>query len=122
MAVEFGRVIPTFRIFNEEKAREFYVGFLGFTIDFEHRFNDNAPLFMRVSRGSFQLFLSEHHGDGTPASICTVIVSSVDELHAEFIAKKYKYNRPGIQHQFGKSVTVIDPFHNEIRFLERNDA
>ena len=57
-----------------------------------------------------------------PASICTVVVSSVDELHAEFTAKQYKYNRPGIQHEFGKSVTVIDPFHNEIRFLERNDT
>ena len=33
MGVEFDRVVPTFRIFSLEKAREFYVGFLGCKVD-----------------------------------------------------------------------------------------
>ena len=33
MAIEFGRAVPTFRIFSLEKAREFYVDFLGFKVD-----------------------------------------------------------------------------------------
>ena len=122
MAIEFGPVTPIFRIFDETKAREFYLGFLDFKIEWEHRFNDNAPLYMQISRGSFKIHLSEHHGDGAPASMCTVVVNSVDELHAELIAKNYKYNRPGIQHEFNKHLTVIDPFHNEIRFWEDNDS
>ena len=38
------------RIFSVEKAREFYVDFLGFTWDWEHRFDDSAPLYARVMK------------------------------------------------------------------------
>ena len=65
MAIEFGRVIPVLRMFSIEKAKEFYVGFLGFTIDWEHRFEDGLPIYMQVSRGNVVLHLSEHHGDGS---------------------------------------------------------
>ena len=34
MAIETLQVIPLLRIFSVDTAREFYVGFLGFTIDF----------------------------------------------------------------------------------------
>ena len=50
MAIQFGRVVPTFRIFSLEKAREFYLDFLGFTWDWEHRFDDSAPLYARVMK------------------------------------------------------------------------
>jgi Glyoxalase superfamily protein len=33
MSVDFQRVIPILRIFSVEKAREFYVDYLGFSID-----------------------------------------------------------------------------------------
>jgi catechol 2,3-dioxygenase-like lactoylglutathione lyase family enzyme len=32
------QAIPILRIFDLEKARDFYVGFLGFRVDWEHRF------------------------------------------------------------------------------------
>lgn len=35
---------PILRIFDEEKAREFYVNFLGFRVDWEHRFEEGLPL------------------------------------------------------------------------------
>jgi len=57
------RSIPILRIFDEAKAREFYVDFLGFTVDWEHRFNDDAPLYMQVSRDGCVLHFSEHYGD-----------------------------------------------------------
>jgi hypothetical protein len=38
MTIEFGPIIPILRIFSEEKAREFYLEYLGFTLDWEHRF------------------------------------------------------------------------------------
>jgi hypothetical protein len=34
------QAIPSLRIFSVEKAKEFYVDFLGFTWDWEHRFGD----------------------------------------------------------------------------------
>jgi len=40
------------RSFDEAKAREFYVDFLGFTVDWEHRFEPGMPLYMQVSRAA----------------------------------------------------------------------
>lgn len=76
------QVVPIFRIFDEAKAREFYVGFLGFAIDWEHRFEPNLPLYMQVSRAGCTLHLSEHVGDACPGSTAFVRVTGIDELHA----------------------------------------
>lgn len=46
MTMEARRVIPVLRIFSVEKAREFYIDFLGFTLDWENRFEEAAPLYM----------------------------------------------------------------------------
>lgn len=50
MTIQFQRVAPIFRIFSLEKAREFYLDFLGFTVDWEHRFEPGAPVYMQISR------------------------------------------------------------------------
>lgn len=65
--IAFTQTAPILRIFDESKAKEFYLGFLGFQLDFEHRFGDNFPLYMQVSRAGLVLHLSEHHGDASPA-------------------------------------------------------
>jgi len=118
--MEFKRVVPIFRIFSLEKAREFYLDFLGCKVDWEHRFEPEAPVYMRVSRGDFVVHLSEHHGDGTPGSIAYVYMTGVADLHRELIDKKYRYNRPGLQRQdWGMlELTVTDPFNNRITFGE----
>ena len=43
-AIEFLEITPILRIFDIAKADEFYLGFLGFSLDWEHRFDDDAPL------------------------------------------------------------------------------
>ena len=90
------QTMPIFRIFDVEKAKEVYVSYLGFTIDWEHRFEENTPLYMQVSLGTFQLHLSEHYGDGTPGSAVFVKVTGLDDYHRDLSSKKYKYLRPGI--------------------------
>ena len=97
----FDRTIPILRIFDVEKAREFYLGYLGFHVDFEHRFNNDAPLFLGISRGGVSIYLSEHYGDGTPGTHVVVRISGIDELHRELLAKNYKYFKPSIQRQSG---------------------
>jgi Glyoxalase superfamily protein len=64
----FGKTVPILRIFDEAKAKEFYIGFLGFVVDWEHRFEPNTPLYMQVSKDECVLHLSEHYGDGTPGT------------------------------------------------------
>ena len=124
MPIEFQQVIPIFRIFSLEKAHEFYCGFLGCKVDWEHRFDPGAPVFMRVSRGNLVIHLSEHHGDGTPGSIAYVLATGVKALHRELNDKNYRHNRPGLQQQeWGMTeMTVVDPFNNRITFAEPTDA
>jgi catechol 2,3-dioxygenase-like lactoylglutathione lyase family enzyme len=120
MTIQFQRTVPIFRIFSLEKAREFYLDFLGFTVDWEHRFAPDAPVFMRVSRGEIAIHLSEHHGDGTPGSLIYVYMTGVRDLHRELIEKNYRYNRPDLLEQdWGMTeLTVVDPFNNRITFGE----
>jgi len=114
------RTVPVLRSFDEAKAREFYVDFLGFTVDWEHRFEPRTPLYMQVSRAGIVFHISEHHGDGTPGAHVRVIIKGVREFHAELIAKKYKNNRPGLENPpwGGTELTVIDPVSNCITFAE----
>jgi catechol 2,3-dioxygenase-like lactoylglutathione lyase family enzyme len=112
--------IPTLRIFDVPKAREFYLDFLGFTWDWEHRFTPDAPLFAQISRGPVLLFLSEHFGDGTPGTHVLVRMTGLDALHAELTAPNYRHARPGIEDRpWGwRDVSVNDPFGNRITFSE----
>lgn len=97
--VLFERTIPILRMFDLAKVREFYLDYLGFEVEFEHRFYDEAPLFMGISRGGVSIFLSEHNGDGTPGTHVIIRVSGIDALHRELVAKKYRYFNPSIQTQ-----------------------
>jgi uncharacterized glyoxalase superfamily protein PhnB len=121
---DFRGTIPILRIFAVEKAMEFYVDFLGFKVDWEHRFGDNFPLYAQVSRGSLRLHLSEHHGDASPGSTVFVWMRGIAAYHAELLGKHYRYNRPGLEDApwDAKAMEVSDPFGNRIRFSEPNRA
>jgi hypothetical protein len=62
MPIGFDWVVPVLRMFDIDKADEFYLGFLGFKVDWNHRFDPNAPHYRLLSRGNLILHLSEHHG------------------------------------------------------------
>jgi catechol 2,3-dioxygenase-like lactoylglutathione lyase family enzyme len=118
--MSFGQAIPILRIFDEPKAREFYCGFLGFSVVMEHRHAPDLPLYMGVERAGLQLHLSEHHGDASPGSTTFVWMTGVKAFHAELTAKNYGYGRPGIQRlPWGDQLEVHDPFGNRIRFCQR---
>ncbi|MFI4874398.1 MAG: glyoxalase superfamily protein [Blastopirellula sp. JB062] len=120
MTISFQQTIPILRIFDVDKAKRFYVDFLGFTIDWEHRFDPDAPLYLQVSRGGLLLHLSEHHGDSSPGANIFIWMTGVEALHAEITAKEYRYNRPSVKKTFYNALCmrVIDPFHNQLQFNE----
>ena len=78
--MRLGNSTPILRIFDEAKAREFYVGYLGFRIDWEHRFAPGMPLYLQVSRDSCVLHLSEHHGDACPGAALRIATEGLDDL------------------------------------------
>lgn len=115
--------IPIFRIFDVAKAMEFYRDFLGFDVDWEHRFGDNFPLYCQVSRGKLILHLSEHAGDASPGARAFVWMSGIRALHAELAGKRYAYMKPGLEEApWGLEMTVIDPFSNRIAFCEKPET
>jgi catechol 2,3-dioxygenase-like lactoylglutathione lyase family enzyme len=113
-----GKTTPILRIFDEAKAKEFYVGFLGFKVDWEHRFAADFPLYLQVSRDDCVLHLSEHHGDGSPGSALRIESTDVDALHAELEAKSYRFAKPSIEDMpWGtRDLSVPDPFGNRLTF------
>lgn len=117
---KLGTVTPILRIFDIAKAREFYVGFLGFDVRWEHRFDDNAPLYMAVGRDDCVLHLSEHHGDGALGIAVRIKVEDIAALHRELTAKKYRFARPGLEETPWKTreISVSDPFGNRLHFHE----
>jgi catechol 2,3-dioxygenase-like lactoylglutathione lyase family enzyme len=119
--MQFQRTVPVFRIFSLEKAREFYLDFLGFKVEWEHSFEPGGPVYMQIARDGLVFNLSEHHGDGTPGSLAYVYMTGVKDLHRELNDKRYRHNRPGLQEQeWGMTeLTVVDPFNNRIVFGER---
>lgn len=119
MDIRFHRTVPVFRIFGVAKAHEFYLGYLGCTVDWEHRFEPGMPLYTQVSRGDLVLHLSEHHGDATPGSTVYTELSGVHALHAELAGKGYPYLRPGLERDGrGTTLTLTDPFGNRLRLTE----
>ncbi len=115
------QTIPIIRIFDEFKAKDFYLEFLGMTLDWEHRFESDYPIYMQVSKGSLVFHLSEHSGDGCPGTKIFVNTDSLDTLFAEVTATEYKYSKPSIETApWGSRVfEITDPFSNRIIFNEQ---
>lgn len=118
--IRFDKIVPILRSFDEAKATEFYVDFLGFSVDWEHRFEPGLPLYMQLSRGNLILHLSEHHGDATPGSTVFVEMSGLHGFHAEVAGRQYRSLRPGIEDAPWNAwmMQVTDPFGNRLRFSE----
>ncbi|HEV7248714.1 MAG TPA: glyoxalase superfamily protein [Shinella sp.] len=119
---QFEQAVPIVRIFDVAKAHEFYLGFLGFSVDWEHRYGDNFPLYTQVSRAGLRLHLSEHAGDATPGGNMVVYMKGIRGFQKELIGKDYRYMKPGLEDEGSRwEVTVTDPFQNRIRFMELKD-
>ena len=117
-------ITPILRIFDYDKAIEFYVNWLGFKVDWEHEFEPGTtPKYIQVSLRDLVLHLSEHHGDASPGT--HIRINDFEGLKAynkELNNKKYKYGRPGLQvPEWNKKtiyMTVHDPFGNRVTFNE----
>ncbi|NYE60009.1 putative glyoxalase superfamily protein PhnB [Duganella sp. 1224] len=119
--MSLGTITPILRFFDEAKTREFYLDFLGFQVDWEHRFEDGMPLYMQVSKDGCALHLSEHFGDCSPGAAIRIGTTDVDAYQAELIAKHYKNARPGVEDVpwGGREMSIRDPASNRLTFYNR---
>ena len=116
-AVTFAAPIPIIRIFDVEKAKDFYLRRLGFNLVWEHRFGEDFPLYAQIVRSGVTLHLSEHSGDGTPGSNSYISMQGLDAFHRELVAQGFKASiedGPGNN----RTLQIWDPFSNRLRFAE----
>jgi catechol 2,3-dioxygenase-like lactoylglutathione lyase family enzyme len=116
--------VPVLRVMSVAQALPFYLDYLGFTLDWEHRFEPGMPLYVRVSRSDAVLHLSEHHGDGSPHGVVWFPVRDVSALHEELLARPNAPVSPGIDPDApgGPTLQVIDPYGNILRFAQPPSA
>ncbi|MEY6566613.1 glyoxalase superfamily protein [Streptomyces sp. PGLac3x] len=76
-------VVPILRVADAAAAVAWYER-LGFTRQWEHRFQPGLPAFVEVARGGVRLFLSEHEGDARPDTLVYLRVRDVEAIAAEF--------------------------------------
>jgi catechol 2,3-dioxygenase-like lactoylglutathione lyase family enzyme len=117
--------VPILRMFDEAMTKEFYVDFLGFKIDWEHRFEGSFPLYMQVSHGDCVLHLSGHFGDATPGSAIRIAIDDIDTWQQGLLAKRYKHARPGtapLMPWGSRDLTITDPSGNKLTFMQPGEA
>jgi len=119
--MRLGRATPILRMFDEGKAREFYVDWLQFKVQFEHRFGANMPLYLGLVRDDLELHLSEHHGDTTPGTRVRLAVDGIHAFYDDIASRRYAFLRPGApqKQEWGEwDLTLTDPFGNKLTFYE----
>ncbi|MGH4035313.1 glyoxalase superfamily protein [Actinomycetota bacterium Odt1-20B] len=100
-------VIPILRVENAAATVSWYAR-LGFTKQWEHRFEPGFPAFVEVARGRVRLFLSEHQGDARPDTLVYLRVSDVDAVAAEF-------GVPVKDAPWAREIELRDPDGNRLR-------
>lgn len=112
-------VIPQLRITNESRSHAFYVGALGFVVDWTHRFEPGFPVFMQISREGQTLFITEHSGECQPGGAVYFIVPDAQALCEAFIARGATPTNPLADTPWGtREFVMTDPDGNRLRFAQ----
>ena len=115
----FGAPTPILRSFDERRTKRFYVDFLGFEVEFEHRFEPGMPLYLGIRKGECRLHLSEHYGDAAPGARIRIPVDDVRAYAARLREEQFENVRPGepeLMDWGSWEITVHDPSSNRLTF------
>lgn len=113
-------ITPILRIFDVAKAKEFYIDWLEFKLEWEHSFEENFPVYMEVSKDDIKIHLTEHHGDATPGSGIFITCTDITAYCEKLKTKNYKFYKPAVKKTFYNALcmSVTDPFGNRLSFNE----
>jgi hypothetical protein len=106
------QIVPIFRVADGIKSAKWYARF-GFSIEGEHRFAPELPLYLFLVRGNSRLHLSEHLGDAKPESLVYFYVENVDEIASEFQVAI-------TQQPWAREIALTDPDGNRLRIGQRD--
>ncbi|MBA3913987.1 MAG: VOC family protein [Acidobacteriales bacterium] len=108
MSQTLGTAIPVLRVASVERSLEYYVGVLGFKVNFQ------TPGFVSISHDRCNLFLCE--GDqGHSGSWLWIGVSDAQQLFEEWTTKGAKIRHPPTNYDWALEMQVEDPDGNILR-------
>lgn len=110
--------IPVMRVASLEAAKPFYVGFLGFRLDWGY---EEGSTFAQVTRSGVSLHLNaESRLEGSSGML--VRMNGIEALHVELSAKEGAFAPSALSFTPWDSRVfhVVDPFGNAIQFWENN--
>lgn len=116
----FTKTIPILRILDEDKARRFYIDFLGFNLDWGNR--ATGALYMQISLDDCVLHLTEHSGDASLGAAVKLHTDDIERYVARLTVKDYPpgvaEQDPGLAKQPWGSLDMllVDPFGNRLIF------
>lgn len=120
--------IPVLRIFAPDPALQFYVDFLGFTLDFGGpNGGPGTPYYGQVSKADTTLHLAEAAYDAGQGATVFIWLDGIDELREYLNDRRTQVPvwgpavwTPEVEpaQWDGKVLTIADPFGNHLRFSE----
>lgn len=114
--------IPVLRMLDESMAKAFYVDFLGFKTDWEHRFGDEkqSPLYLQIHQGESVLHLNGHADEQTPPSEVRIPVKGLQEYCNYLGSKQCEFPKPEVvdPRYEGRDtdMNMLDPSGNHLVF------
>ena len=114
------KVFPQLRVTDWARSRAFYCDGLGFTVDWEHHFAPELPVFAQLTREGLSLFLSGHGGDCQVGGAAYFFVDDVNAWHGDFMSRGVKPDASPADTNYGvREMAVVDPDGNRLRFGTR---
>lgn len=109
------RVVPAFRIADLARSREYYVGGLGFQIDWEWREAPELPVFLQLSHGELALYLTQRAGDSVSGGLAYLYVPDVDAWAARARERGLEIESgPEDQPWGNRELALLDPDGNRL--------
>lgn len=118
MSLPKQRVIPALRITDDVLSKAYYVEKLGFSVEWEHRFEPHFPVFMSICRDGMRLYLTQHSGDCEPRGLVHFVVEDVAALYKELQGRGAVVCEAPNDDLGFLGMTVQDPDRNKLRFME----
>ncbi|MCR9234919.1 MAG: glyoxalase superfamily protein [bacterium] len=115
--------IPVLRMFDEVKAKAYYIDYLGFEVDWESRFSPTAPLYLQIHLGEAILHLNGHAQEDAPTTEVNIPVRGLQNFCDYLIAKQAEYPKPiPVDPRYqgrNTDLNLYDPFGNLLVFCSQ---
>ena len=115
--------IPVLRMFDEVKAKAYYIDYLGFEVDWESRFSPTAPLYVQIHLGESILHLNGHAQEDAPTTEVNIPVRGLQNFCDYLIAKQADDPKPiPVDPRYqgrNTDLNLYDPFGNLLVFCSQ---